>query len=224
MSDVAEAYKGVRERVTALVQGCDPQAMVPGCPAWSVNDVLAHLAGVIDDILAGRLEGVASDAWTAAQVEARRGWNVAAMIDEWTEKAPQVEAMAESFGAAGRQLVFDAVTHEHDIRGALDEPGATDSDAVLIGADFVTSSFVGVLAVGDFPTLAVTTPSGSRWVSGDGEPAARVRATEFELLRSFSGRRTVEQVRSLDWDGDPKPYLGALTFGPFRPAEAPLAV
>lgn len=39
------AYRGVRERVTALVRTLDPAAEttpVPATPAWSVHDLLAH--------------------------------------------------------------------------------------------------------------------------------------------------------------------------------------
>ena len=35
---------------------------------WTVKDVVAHLCGACEDILAGRLEGVATDPWTEAQV------------------------------------------------------------------------------------------------------------------------------------------------------------
>jgi hypothetical protein len=35
------------------------------------------------------------------------------------------------------------------------------------------------------------------------------------LFRALHGRRTVEQVRAMDWDGDPEPWLSAFfLFGP----------
>ena len=78
MSDlgpIGTAYRGVRERVSELVTSpeVDAAAPVPTCPAWAVGDVVAHLTGVVDDVMAGRLEGVATDPWTEAQVVARRG-------------------------------------------------------------------------------------------------------------------------------------------------------
>jgi hypothetical protein len=63
------AYGVVRERVTALVRTLDPAAEatpVPATPAWSVHDLLAHLVGVSRDAVEGRLDGVSTDAWTAA--------------------------------------------------------------------------------------------------------------------------------------------------------------
>src|SRR5207245_258980 len=99
--------------------------VVPACPEWTVHDVIAHLAGVCADIINGNLAGVATESWTAAQVDARRAHTVEQIIAEWSEVAPQVEAMADHFpGRAGPQLVFDLTTHEHDLRGALGRPDA----------------------------------------------------------------------------------------------------
>src|SRR5688500_18037239 len=200
MGEVAAAYRGVRERVTTLVEAGDADAVVPGCPAWSVKDVVGHLAGVIADILDGRLDGVATDPWTAAQVDARRETSLADVLAEWNARAPEVEAIVDGFGGAGHQLVFDAVTHEHDVRGALHRPGATDTDAVRIGAGFGVPGYLAVVAERKLPALGVSTPSGASWASGD-QPSVRLRATEFELLRALTGRRTVDQVRALEWDG-----------------------
>ena len=43
----------------------------------------------------------------------------------------------------------------------------------------------------------------------------------FELFRALSGRRTIEQVRALAWDGDPEPHLGL--FAPYPMPASPLA-
>jgi hypothetical protein len=75
LTDIAgAAYRGVRERVSALVRTLDPAAAtpVPATPAWSVPDLLARLVGVSRDAVEGRLDGVSTDAWTAAQVDRRR--------------------------------------------------------------------------------------------------------------------------------------------------------
>ena len=87
----------------------------------------AHLAGACDDVLEGRLDGVASDEWTAAQVVARADRSLDEILDEWAEVGPRVE---ELFGDGGvhPQMLFDEVTHEHDVRSALDRPGARGED------------------------------------------------------------------------------------------------
>src|SRR4051812_41896335 len=119
MGEVGNAYAGVRERVSALVQGADPTQPVPACPDWTVKDLVAHVTGVVDDVLAGRIEGVATDPWTAAQVEARKDHSLDQIVAEWNEKAPAFEALLDAFGSPGEQAVFDVTTHEHDLRGAL---------------------------------------------------------------------------------------------------------
>ena len=46
---------------------------------------------------------------------------------------------------------------------------------------------------------------------GCGPPAAELTADAFELFRTLSGRRSLDQVRALAWDGDPEPNLDLLT-------------
>lgn len=207
-----------------LAASADPGAPVFGCPEWTVKDLLAHVTGVISDILDGRLEGVATDPWTAAQVDARRDRTIDELLAEWNEKAPNVEAMADDFGPPGRQLVLDVVTHEHDLRGAVNAPGAEDTSAVVIGSDFIVPGYLGAVAEKGLGPLEISTPDGGRWTSGDGEPASRLHATRYEVMRALTGRRSAEQVRAMQWDGDATPYLEALTYGPFRPASQPLTV
>jgi hypothetical protein len=71
MGEVGAAYAGCRARITDLVGGLDEErasTMVPTCPDWSVHDVVAHLSGGVEDAMTGRLEGLGTDRWTAAQV------------------------------------------------------------------------------------------------------------------------------------------------------------
>ena len=212
MGEVADAYAGVRSRVRSLVVDADASAPVPACPQWTVKDVVSHLAGVVDDALAGRLDGVATDPWTDAQVQARRSMSIGEVLNEWDEKAPGFEGLLDSIGPGGRQAVFDAVTHEHDLRGALDAPGARDSDAVRVGFGF---SVQGLLA--SCPGLRlVATDTGDVWGDGDVEVSGPI----FELFRAGSGRRSAAQIRErLTWSADPGPYLDKFTWGPFKVPE-----
>lgn len=70
--EAAAAYPALRERLVALVRGrdeADGGLPVPHCPYWTVRDLLAHMIGVPEDVLAGDVEGAGSDRWTRAQVE-----------------------------------------------------------------------------------------------------------------------------------------------------------
>jgi hypothetical protein len=44
---------------------------VPGTPAWTVREVLAHLAGVASDMTTGRMDGAPSPEWTSRHVGER---------------------------------------------------------------------------------------------------------------------------------------------------------
>ena len=113
--------------------------IAPATPEWRVHDVLAHLVGVTDDVVNGRLDGIASDPWTAAQVDARRDRSVAELLAEWDERRAAVRDGARRRAArVGGQALFDAATHEHDLRHALGAPGARDCDAVAIAFEFCT--------------------------------------------------------------------------------------
>src|SRR4051794_2958279 len=123
--ELIEAYRGVRRRVRAAVESeaAHEERLArpcPATPAWTVHDTLAHLVGVPHDVRTGNIEGVASDPWTQAQVDARRGMSEAEMLDEWDDDSVAIEPMfaAVGFGTFG-QMVFDAFTHEIDIHHAL---------------------------------------------------------------------------------------------------------
>jgi uncharacterized protein (TIGR03083 family) len=203
----ADAYRDLRGRVRAVVSDADPAALeaaAPATPEWRVRDVLAHMVGVNADILAGNLAGVGTDEWTAVQVEARRDRSVDAMLDEWDEISPTVEELAPQFGPAVGQWLFDACTHEHDIRQALGASGARDSDAVALSFAWAADRFDDVLRAKDAPGLVFRTDGDVREV-GAGEPRSTVHATRFELLRAMTGRRSRTQVERYEWDGTPRP-------------------
>jgi hypothetical protein len=49
-----------------------------------------------------------------------------------------------------------------------------------------------------------------------------VTGTGFELNRAFTGRRSADQVRKLEWSVDPEPYVPAFSLGPFSLRDRPL--
>ena len=219
MGEVAIAYAGCRARITAIVGTIDRErvdTMVPTCPEWSVHDVVSHLAGGTDDALAGNLEGLGSEEWTAAQVSARRDTSTADVLTEWNTKAPMLERFLDPAGMLGRQAVADAVSHEHDIRTALSMPGARDSDAVRIGLGFAATRLI---ESAEEHGVSLRLQSTDGLDLGRDEADVSLRGSSFELLRAATGRRSVEQLREMDWDGDVESMIPAFTWGPLHPSE-----
>lgn len=212
MSEVCgAAYRSVRERVAGLVGALDPATWairVPATPLWNVHDLLAHLVGVSRDAVDGRLDGVSTEAWTAAQVHRRRDAPIDALLAEWDEYGPRFESRLTRLpDAAAGQAVVDAVSHEHDLRNAIGTPGAQASDAVVVAFDWLC----GARTQGERPALRFRT-DGQERTAGVGDPVATVAASPFELLRASTGRRTSDEIRTYQWDepGDP----GLILVGP----------
>jgi hypothetical protein len=241
-------YEETRARIVGLVRDAKGGAAeaaatpVPACPSWSVRDVVAHVTGLYTDIMSGNLDGAGSEAWTAAQVERRRHITIDELLAESDDVGPQLAAMIDDFpGRYGTQVVGDLTVHEHDIRGALAQPGARDSNAVAVSTEFLLAGIVGpgAKALGLGPLEVRTGDSSWRVGTGDppaGEPDAaiaaalasaetqpcpdrpptgRVTTEPFELFRALTGRRSAAQVRRFDWSVDPDPYLALFDLWPF---------
>jgi uncharacterized protein (TIGR03083 family) len=186
--------------VRALVESAADGALdapVPATPSWRARDLVAHLAGVPDDVVNGRLDGVATDAWTQAQVDRRADMPVDAILDAWDADGAQVEAIFAAFPPDRLgQMLFDAMTHEHDLRHALGACGAQDTDLVAQSFGWV----VRVGSEGRADALRLETEVGPIPV-GAGDPVATITLSRFEFLRAVSGRRSARQINAYDWHG-----------------------
>lgn len=209
-TDHAAAYDASRQRIAGLVTapGADVAAPVPACPGWTVGDVVAHLAGGIADFAARRFDGVDTGEWGERQVRDRRGRTVAANLAEWDENLAAAGPLLDSPMAG--VLLAEVVSHEHDIRGALGEPGARDDPAIMLALQRPLAEIDKRLRETGTPALRIVTPDGEQ-VVGAGEPAGTLRISSFELLRAL-GRRSRDQRRRYDWDTDPTPWLDTLAF------------
>lgn len=220
--DYASAYRSVRERVAELIEAAsDAQldTVAPATPEWRVRDVVAHLVGVTSDILTGTIDGITTDAWTEAQVAPRRVRPIADLLAEWEDNARRVEPMIKDFGSTAGQFLFDAVTHEQDIRGALAQPGARDSDAVEIAFAWGGEVIGDMRGAAEVGALRIRSETGDV-VWGRGDVTSSCRTSRFEVVRATSGRRSVHQMLAWDWDGDPR--LDLLVMPIFTPRPEPL--
>ena len=107
---------------------------------------------------------------------------------------------------AGYVLTTDIAIHQQDIYGALGVVKDREAAPIKIGFSvYSTGVDLRIRGSAGKPLRLVT--EYKEVVAGDGEPAATVRAPRFELFRALSGRRSPDQVRSYEWEGDPEPFL-----------------
>ena len=208
--DLAQLYRDTRERLTSLVAGLDEEALatpVPACPGWQVQDVVAHLAAIVEDALAGRLTGPPSEAETAVQVARYKGRPMPQTLEGWTAGAPRFEEAISALDIP--PAVIDVASHEQDIRGAVGKPGARDTEVIKQMAAWLITRL-------RTPVPLRVTVGDTRFLAGpDGEPALELTTTWYEAFRWRMGRRSRDQLVALDWSGDPSPVLDHLViFGP----------
>lgn len=219
-------YLGVRERIADLVDDANAGTPLPTCPGWAVRDVVAHLAGLCEDWVEGRLSGYASDEWTAAQVARFATSSVDEILARWSIACDRFAQLEDdpAMGPPARWAFGDAVTHEADIRGALDR-GRVPHDVVQTALKGNVARWRQVLGAAGVPTLLLRASDGRDWWLGtpDDPDATIARTTTYEIFRALTGRRSVAQVRQWDWSSDPAPYLEAGVPYPFRWASADLA-
>jgi len=105
------------------------------------------------------------------------------------------------------QAVIDLTTHEQDIRGAVDQPGARDTAEIQYAFELVAQRAVEVV-----PGLRVET-DGATW--GPEDAQCTLRGDRYDLFRAMMGRRSLTQLRALDWGGEPPAAIEeVVVFGP----------
>ncbi len=218
MLEHAAEYHDLRARVIELVRARDAaelQTIAPAAPEWRVHDVLAHLSGVCADVVAGNLDGVTTDPWTAAQVAPRRDWPTEQLLAEWEEQGSAVEAVIRHVPDLPdwNTFLFDAATHEQDIRGALGAPGERDTEPIRTLVDTVTSG-AGRVEYAGGGVIRFELDDGTVICTSD-EPVTSLRTSRFEIFRAVTGRRSVAQMLAYDWNPTPRPDL--LTLSIFQP-------
>ena len=203
--DFVEVHRQGRERVLELAEDIDDAqaaTIVRACPQWTVKDVYAHMVGVPADALAGRLDGVATDPWTARQVEERADRSLEEICAELRDLGPAFDDVIAAVGdAMDPRLYVDQWTHEQDVRGTLGRPGARDIPIV----GWIVARLLGLMGDGwaekGLPTVRIVGSSVDS-VLGDGAPALTLQTSDFELARALIGRRSRDEYLNMGWDGD----------------------
>ena len=199
---------------------------MPACPLWSVRDLVAHLCGVAEDSTHGQFfDGAVAawadpelaaqrEAWTAGQVEARRGLDRHRLVAELERHGQALVRALRRGDTAATDVpawmlaapVADLAAHLDDLREALGLPPEPETLITRYGFGSYRAWLGERIAVRGLAPLRLTDPTdpASAWVlGGDGEPGATLEADGYELFRAISGRRRLEDVRSWSWQRRP---------------------
>ena len=208
----AAAYARSYERIRSIVDEDVADVGVPTCPGWTVKDVVAHLADFFVVYASGDPAGAFSPGWGDEGVSRRRDNSLQDCLDEWSAHLESPGDLFESRLAP--VAVADVLAHEQDIRTALGRPGATNDENMVPAVEMGLSFIEQKVASADLPTLRLVTNEIDRQI-GEGEPSATLRTSTYNLFRALHGRRTIEQVKAMDWSGDPGPWMNDFfLFGP----------
>ncbi len=229
MAEIADLYEQLRNDISDLAAGLDPDALetpVPATPGWNIRNIITHLTAdatcvVADDFPRTFFEAIGDSSavgelndWTASQLAEREGRSLEELLQEWKTSGNEVAAMMRgerpwpegAYKFADRVLFTDVAVHQQDIFGALGIERGHDAAPIRIG---LRTYEVGVgwrTAAAGIAPLRFNLGDKS-YTAGEGEPGATVLASGFELFRALSGRRNPDQIRAYEWDGDPEPYI-----------------
>ncbi len=222
---LGDAYRAAHARIDTRMRSLaalDPDALgtaVPACPGWTVHSVVSHLVGLAADALGGRLSGPPDDEWTAGQVDQRLGVPIEDVLAEW---APLVVPMVA--GLNDRSIpppaCADVLVHEGDLGEALGEAVPPVGEWGDVAALLCGGRVKGIREPG---TLTVRVGDAElTGGAGDG-PTATLTIDRWEFVRGVFSRRSLDQMRAWDWDGDPEPWLAPLCVFGTRTDDVPPA-
>lgn len=200
-------YRATKARVVDLLHTLPADhwsRTVPACPDWTVHDLLAHMVGISAELSAGRYPTGDLAEWLAELVTSRRGATVDELLDEWAAAVDDGEPMYTPNGL----LFVDLVVHEHDLRRAVDRPGARDSAQVLQVLPLVLDSLAEPLRAHDLGAIVVV-DGGSTWRSHDAPAGWTIEASPWEATRMLESRRTEAELHDRFGAGC-DPYLAVL--------------
>ena len=203
--DPAELYEHERLAFVELLRSVPPSQLarpVAATPEWTVRDVLAHVVGITVDLNHEDFGQGDPAGWTRAQVERRRDATVDDLAAEWDREAPLFETGLRLFGHdMGAHYLGDLLQHVLDVHTSLGTRATVDHEVLAVATDFYLRSVEETLVTEEIGAVEVQV-DGESWRLGDGDVVASVAGTRFEIFRSLGGRRTIDEIRSLDWAGD----------------------
>ncbi|MEZ0492244.1 maleylpyruvate isomerase family mycothiol-dependent enzyme [Kineococcus sp. TBRC 1896] len=186
----------------ALTRTAPPDAGVPGCPGWTVRDVVAHLTGV--HRWAAALSRTApgapvppdedpspADDPAAAYAAAARA--LLAALDEDPDRPCTTLAGAGRAGDWYRRQAHETLVHTWDLADAAGAPRTGPADRVADAVEEVLDTLLPrQVRLGRTAAVEVGVEllGSRRWRLGTGPVVATVAGPDTELLRLLWGRTT----------------------------------
>jgi uncharacterized protein (TIGR03083 family) len=192
------------------------QTIVPACPDWTVKDVASHLSGLVAETLANVPPPRGSAEATTRQVTDRTNHTLAEVCDEWEHNGPAFAKYAASDTAFTNALLADLTVHAHDTSEALHLPIDEMSAGTIVAAERYLQLLQQRAAEQLDIALAVELTGVGLQVAPHGNNPLNLIASPFAFLRSVTGRRTPEEVKALNWTGDPSELI-ATSFYQYGP-------
>jgi len=220
--EVAARYGRARDRLIDELRGRwagEATTPVPSCPGWTVRDVVAHLSGLVADVLADVPPPLGTDAMTSRQVAERAALGLDQICDEWAANGPALVPFLTDVPLRGLGLTADLAVHAHDLAEAV---GGIDPPAEETTRTACERYVPALLERAAGLDLALTVNlEGRKWSAEGGTTPLRLSASPTDFLRCVTGRRTRRQAETtLHWVGNPAGLLdrGFTQYGPFREA------
>ena len=155
------------------------------CPGWSVRDVLAHCAAALTRVATGTLHSFTPEL-NEIDVAQRRDWPLPRLLSELERGYLEAGPVIGEAGGRLDPIALGEWIHGGDVRGALDEPLAYESDgfedACALLAEWTRRLKVPLTEV-DLPGTALRLG-----VPVPGRPEATLVTDRATLMRLFAGR------------------------------------
>ena len=208
--DCGALYETIRADFVAMLRTLrvdQLEGRVAATPEWRVRDVVAHLAGLTEDLNRAYFGDGDPDAWTQVQVDRFRDSSLEEIIQAWDQEAPAFEEGLQLFGyQVGNHFVGDLFIHVTDVRSALGLAVDRESVAMWTTLDWYLDALdVSLREHGDGALEAMTVPE--QRVVGTGTVVATVAAPAFEIARACAGRWSAGQIAAFAWTGDASKFL-----------------
>jgi uncharacterized protein (TIGR03083 family) len=157
------------------------------CPGWPVRDVLAHCAAALTRVATGRLHAFTPEL-NEIDVAQRRDWPLPRLLSELERGYLEAGPVIAEAGGRLDAIALGEWIHDGDVRSALGEPLAYESDgfedACALLAEWTRRQMV--------PLVEVALPGAALRLGAPvpGRPLATLVTDRATLMRLFAGRPT----------------------------------